>query len=80
MTTDENEVFEAKVVVIAAGGGSFQPKRPPIPGIEAFRGQAASSMPCGAWRTFRDHDLVIVGGGDLGARLDAQPRSRSRKA
>ena len=36
--TDENEVFEAKVVVIAAGGGSFQPKRPPIPGIEAFEG------------------------------------------
>ena len=33
--TDENEVFDAKVVVIAAGGGSFQPKRPPIPGIEA---------------------------------------------
>ena len=32
VTTDENEVFEAKVVVIAAGGGSFQPKRPPIPG------------------------------------------------
>ena len=39
VTTDENEVFEAKVVVIAAGGGSFQPKRPPIPGIEAYRGQ-----------------------------------------
>ena len=27
-----------KVVVIAAGGGSFQPKRPPIPGIEAYEG------------------------------------------
>jgi thioredoxin reductase (NADPH) len=32
-------VFEAKVVIlIAAGGGSFQPKKPPIPGIEAFEG------------------------------------------
>src|SRR5262245_6908224 len=30
VTTDENEVFEARVIVIAAGGGSFQPKRPPI--------------------------------------------------
>ena len=40
VTTDENEVFEAKVVVIAAGGGSFQPKRPPIPGIEAFEGKS----------------------------------------
>ena len=28
-----------KVVVIAAGGGSFQPKRPPIPGIEAYEGK-----------------------------------------
>ena len=40
VTTDENEVFEAKVVVIAAGGGSFQPKRPPIPGIEAYEGKS----------------------------------------
>ncbi len=40
LTTDEGELFEAKVVVIAAGGGSFQPKRPPIPGIEDY--EAAS--------------------------------------
>src|SRR5689334_24498546 len=32
--TDRGQVFEVKVIVIAAGGGSFQPKRPPIPGIE----------------------------------------------
>ena len=30
--TDGGKEFECKVVVIAAGGGSFQPKRPPIPG------------------------------------------------
>ncbi|HYW59753.1 MAG TPA: NAD(P)/FAD-dependent oxidoreductase, partial [Xanthobacteraceae bacterium] len=36
--TDAGKVFEAKVVVIAAGGGSFQPKRPPVPGIEAYEG------------------------------------------
>ena len=42
VTTDEDEVFEAKVVVIAAGGGSFQPKRPPIQGIEAFEGKDPS--------------------------------------
>ena len=28
--TDRDKVFEVKVIVIAAGGGSFQPKRPPI--------------------------------------------------
>jgi thioredoxin reductase (NADPH) len=36
VTTDRGNVFETKVIVIAAGGGSFQPKRPPIPGIEAY--------------------------------------------
>ena len=40
LTTDADEVIEAKVVVIAAGGGSFQPKRPPIPGIEAYEGKS----------------------------------------
>src|SRR5690349_20258476 len=38
--TDTGKVFEAKVLVIAAGGGSFQPKRPPIPGIEAYEGRS----------------------------------------
>src|SRR5437879_8478635 len=37
-TTDAGKVFECKVVVISAGGGSFQPKRPPVPGIEAYEG------------------------------------------
>ena len=31
--TDAGTTLEAKVVIIAAGGGSFQPKKPPIPGI-----------------------------------------------
>src|ERR671918_1208970 len=38
VTTDRGKVFEVKVIVIAAGGGSFQPKPPPIPGIEAYEG------------------------------------------
>jgi thioredoxin reductase (NADPH) len=38
VTTDAGKVFECKVVVISAGGGSFQPKRPPVPGIEAYEG------------------------------------------
>ena len=33
-------MFERKCVVIAAGGGSFQPKRPPIAGIEAYEGKS----------------------------------------
>ena len=38
LTTDAGTVLECKVVVIAAGGGSFTPKRPPLPGIEQYEG------------------------------------------
>lgn len=74
VVTDEDEVFEARVIVIAAGGGSFQPKRPPIPGIEAFE---ASSVYYSVrhMETFRDEKIVIVGGGDsaLDWTLNLQP-------
>ena len=78
VTTDENEVFEAKVVVIAAGGGSFQPKRPPIPGIEAFEGKSVFYS-VRRMEEFRGHDLVIVGGGDsaLDWTLNLQPIAKS---
>jgi len=78
VTTDEDEVFEAKVVVIAAGGGSFQPKRPPIPGIEAFEGESVFYS-VRRMEEFRDHDVAIVGGGDsaLDWTLNLQPIARS---
>src|SRR6202171_4089987 len=38
--TDQGQLFEAKVVLIAAGGGSVPPQRPPIPGIEAYEEQS----------------------------------------
>ena len=38
--TDRGTTLEAKIVVIAAGGGSFVPKRPPIKGIEAYEGKS----------------------------------------
>src|ERR1700743_1138269 len=39
LTTDAGTVIEGKIVIVAAGGGSFVPKRPPIKGIEAFEGK-----------------------------------------
>src|SRR5260221_13720625 len=31
VATDGGKMFECKIIVIAAGGGSFQPKPPPMP-------------------------------------------------
>ena len=78
VTTDENEVIEAKVVVIAAGGGSFQPKRPPIPGIEAYEGKSVFYS-VRRMDDFRGHDLLVVGGGDsaLDWTLNLQPLANS---
>lgn len=74
VTTDEGEVFEAKVVVIAAGGGSFQPKRPPIPGIEEYE-EKSVFYAVRRMEEFRGEDLLIVGGGDsaLDWTLNLQP-------
>ena len=61
--TDDNQTFKCKVVVIAAGGGSFQPKRPPVPEIENFENKSVFYA-VRRRDEFRDHDIVIVGGGD----------------
>src|SRR5260221_4523197 len=63
VTTDAGKIFECKVVVISAGGGSFQPKRPPVPGIEAYEGTSVFYS-VRKMEQFRDKDLLIVGGGD----------------
>jgi thioredoxin reductase (NADPH) len=63
VTTDQGKVFEVKVLVIAAGGGSFQPKRPPIPGIEAFE-EKSVFYAVRKMEQFRGKRVLIVGGGD----------------
>ncbi|WDR05399.1 NAD(P)/FAD-dependent oxidoreductase [Devosia rhodophyticola] len=78
LVTDANEVFLAKVVVIAAGGGSFQPKRPPVADIEAFENKSVFYS-VRKMDDFRGQDVVIVGGGDsaLDWTLNLQPIARS---
>jgi thioredoxin reductase (NADPH) len=78
VTTDAGQVFETKVVIISAGGGSFQPKRPPVPGIEAYEGKSVHYA-VRKMETFRDRDILIVGGGDsaLDWTLNLQPIAKS---
>ena len=63
LTTDGALEFHCKVVVIAAGGGSFQPKKPPIPGIEAYEGTSVFYS-VKKMEALRGKDVLIVGGGD----------------
>lgn len=76
-TTDRGKVFEAKVIVIAAGGGSFQPKRPPIAGIEPYE-EKSVFYAVRRMEAFRGQRLLIVGGGDsaLDWTLNLQPLAR----
>jgi len=78
MTTDGGLVFRSKVVVIAAGGGSFQPKKPPIPGIDAYEGTSVFYS-VKKMEAFRGKDVLIVGGGDsaLDWTINLQPLARS---
>ncbi|MFA5958774.1 NAD(P)/FAD-dependent oxidoreductase [Hyphomicrobium sp.] len=63
LVTDAGTEFIAKVVVIAAGGGSFTPKRPPLNGIEEYEGKSVFYS-LRKIESVRGHDIVIVGGGD----------------
>ena len=63
VSTDGGKIFECKAVVIAAGGGSFQPKRPPIHGIEPYENKSVHYA-VRKMETFRDKRFLIVGGGD----------------
>jgi thioredoxin reductase (NADPH) len=78
LKTDGGLVFRSKVVVIAAGGGSFQPKKPPIPGIDSYEGTSVFYS-VKKMEAFRGKDVLIVGGGDsaLDWTINLQPIAKS---
>jgi thioredoxin reductase (NADPH) len=78
LVTSEGTVFEAPVVVIAAGAGSFVPRRLPLPGAETFEDRSLFYA-VRRMEQFRDRDVVIAGGGDsaLDWVLSLQPLARS---
>jgi thioredoxin reductase (NADPH) len=63
LSTDADTAIIAPVIVIAAGGGSFVPKRPPIAGIEAYEGKSVHYA-VRKMETFRGKNVLIAGGGD----------------
>jgi len=67
LKTDAGTELIAPVIVIAAGGGSFVPKRPPVPHIEAYEDRGDGVGVHYAVRkmdAFRGKNIVIAGGGD----------------
>jgi len=74
ITTDQGTVITAPVIAIAAGGGSFQPKKPPIPGIDAYEDDSVFYAVRKMAR-FEGKRLIIAGGGDsaLDWTLNLQP-------
>jgi thioredoxin reductase (NADPH) len=61
--TSHCETIDSKVVFIAAGGGSFQPKKPPIDGVDEYEGKSVFYS-VRRMEDFRGKNVVIVGGGD----------------
>ena len=78
ITTDIGTVFETKLLIVAAGGGSFTPKRPPLPGIDKYEGTSVFYS-VRKMDNFGDKDVLIVGGGDsaLDWTLNLQPVAKS---
>lgn len=59
----EKTIIHAQVVVIAGGLGSFEPRKPEIPGLSDFEGRGVSYMVKNP-EHYRDKRIVIAGGGD----------------
>ena len=78
LKTELGTTITAPVLVIAAGGGSFVPRKPKIDNLDAYEGKslfyAVRQM-----ERFRARDLVIAGGGDsaLDWVLNLQPLAKS---
>ena len=78
LRTELGTTITAPVLVIAAGGGSFVPRKPKIEGIEAFEGSSVHYA-VRQMERFRGRDIVIAGGGDsaLDWVLNLQPLAKS---
>lgn len=78
VTTDMGQEIKAPVVCIAAGGGSFMPKKPPIKGIEEFEDKSVFYA-VRRMEQFKGKNILIAGGGDsaLDWTVNLQPIANS---
>jgi thioredoxin reductase (NADPH) len=78
VTTELGQKFECKVVVIAAGGGSFESKKPPLAGLEQYENKSVFYL-VRKIEAFRGKNILIAGGGDsaLDWTLNLQPVAKS---
>lgn len=63
LTTSTGTVFEAKVIVIAAGAGSFVPRKLPLPEAAAYEGRSLFYA-VRRREDFRGRRILVAGGGD----------------
>ena len=63
LTTSENVLISAKCIVIAAGAGSFVPRRPPLENIQEFENKSIFYSVREKLK-FKNKKIVIAGGGD----------------
>ncbi len=61
--TNESTEIHCQVVVIAAGLGSFEPRKPAVENLEYFEGKGVHYM-VKRPEQFRDQAVVLAGGGD----------------
>ncbi|HLT42497.1 MAG TPA: NAD(P)/FAD-dependent oxidoreductase, partial [Sphingobacteriaceae bacterium] len=63
LTSNEGTQINAKVIVIAAGLGSFEPRKPVVKGLSDFEGKGVTYMVKNP-EAYRDKKVVLAGGGD----------------
>ena len=63
VVTNMNKVHNAKVIAIAGGLGSFEPRKPPLDSILDYEGKGVEYMVKNP-EYFHDKKIVIAGGGD----------------
>jgi thioredoxin reductase (NADPH) len=63
LTSNEGTQINAKVIVIAAGLGSFEPRKPVVKGLADFEGKGVTYMVKNP-ESYRGKKVVLAGGGD----------------